>query len=172
MLCGATNYPLSLGGPSICPSCDCGNPPAAKAKEYYSPNVLSEGTKEKLDELLEGLRFGHKHALEASAASPDGPYDDVYRKGLPKEQGDEDLRRLTLPEWCQALHTSLWGAGDPLPDDERRKIVSYLKQRLRDWQPSILQWALFDESVRMMIVAVLHEVALYEAELAKAPTKP
>ena len=24
VLCGATNYPLSCGGPSICPSCDCG----------------------------------------------------------------------------------------------------------------------------------------------------
>lgn len=25
--CGAVNYPNSLGGPSICPSCDCGFPP-------------------------------------------------------------------------------------------------------------------------------------------------
>jgi len=24
-MCGATNYPMSLGGPYICPSCDCGN---------------------------------------------------------------------------------------------------------------------------------------------------
>jgi hypothetical protein len=23
--CGAVNYPLSMGGPTICPSCDCGN---------------------------------------------------------------------------------------------------------------------------------------------------
>lgn len=23
-VCGATNYPLSIGGPSICPACDCG----------------------------------------------------------------------------------------------------------------------------------------------------
>lgn len=27
IVCGATNYPLSLGGPSICPSCDCGHSP-------------------------------------------------------------------------------------------------------------------------------------------------
>jgi hypothetical protein len=26
-LCGATNYPMSMGGPSICPSCDAGIPP-------------------------------------------------------------------------------------------------------------------------------------------------
>ncbi len=26
VVCGATNYPPSLGGPNICPSCDCGRP--------------------------------------------------------------------------------------------------------------------------------------------------
>jgi len=26
-VCGKTNYPLSMGGPGICPSCDCGNAP-------------------------------------------------------------------------------------------------------------------------------------------------
>lgn len=26
-MCGATNYPLSMGGPSICPTCDCGIDP-------------------------------------------------------------------------------------------------------------------------------------------------
>jgi hypothetical protein len=24
-ICGGINYPLSFGGPDICPSCDCGN---------------------------------------------------------------------------------------------------------------------------------------------------
>ena len=27
MVCGATNYSNSMGGPMICPSCDCGMPP-------------------------------------------------------------------------------------------------------------------------------------------------
>lgn len=27
IICGDTNYLLSLGGPSICPPCDCGIPP-------------------------------------------------------------------------------------------------------------------------------------------------
>jgi ferredoxin len=26
-VCGDTNYPLSCGGPGICPSCDCGIDP-------------------------------------------------------------------------------------------------------------------------------------------------
>lgn len=25
VLCGTTDYPLSVGGPSVCPACDCGN---------------------------------------------------------------------------------------------------------------------------------------------------
>lgn len=25
IVCGKTNYPLSMGGPDICPMCDCGN---------------------------------------------------------------------------------------------------------------------------------------------------
>ena len=25
VVCGLRNYPLSCGGPSICPTCDCGN---------------------------------------------------------------------------------------------------------------------------------------------------
>lgn len=32
-MCGATNYPLSIGGPGICPSCDCGiSPETSKAR--------------------------------------------------------------------------------------------------------------------------------------------
>ena len=27
VLCGVTDYPLSMGGPGICPTCDCGVPP-------------------------------------------------------------------------------------------------------------------------------------------------
>lgn len=27
IICGDTNYPLSMGGSSICPSCDCGIDP-------------------------------------------------------------------------------------------------------------------------------------------------
>ncbi len=27
IVCGATNYALSFGGPHLCPPCDCGIPP-------------------------------------------------------------------------------------------------------------------------------------------------
>ena len=41
VVCGETNYPLSCGGPSICPSCDCGVPPDIKRlrKELFEANL-------------------------------------------------------------------------------------------------------------------------------------
>lgn len=37
-MCGAINYPNSMGGPSICPSCDCGNHPKGPDIIYdYDP---------------------------------------------------------------------------------------------------------------------------------------
>ena len=42
--CGATNYPMSMGGPTICPPCDCGIPPKQvqlqrKLQEALARNV-------------------------------------------------------------------------------------------------------------------------------------
>jgi hypothetical protein len=30
VVCGKIEYPLSFGGPNICPRCDCGLPPIAE----------------------------------------------------------------------------------------------------------------------------------------------
>ena len=35
--CGATGYPLSMGGPSICPACDC-MPPERRVKDLAAEN--------------------------------------------------------------------------------------------------------------------------------------
>jgi hypothetical protein len=37
--CGKTNYPTSVGGPYMCPSCDCGLPPGAEkiAERLFAP---------------------------------------------------------------------------------------------------------------------------------------
>jgi hypothetical protein len=32
VVCGAVDYPLSMGGANICPNCDCGDDPFAKTK--------------------------------------------------------------------------------------------------------------------------------------------
>ena len=37
--CGATGYPISMGGPSICPACDC-SPPERRVKELDEENRL------------------------------------------------------------------------------------------------------------------------------------
>ena len=33
VICGDKNYPLSMGGPTICPSCDCGPPNPRRVRE-------------------------------------------------------------------------------------------------------------------------------------------
>ena len=33
VICGGTNYELSMGGPTICPSCDCGPPNPRQVRE-------------------------------------------------------------------------------------------------------------------------------------------
>jgi len=33
VICDATNYPLSYGGPTVCPSCDCGDFGIKKIKQ-------------------------------------------------------------------------------------------------------------------------------------------
>ena len=35
--CGATSYPLSMGGPSICPACDC-MPPERRVRQLAEEN--------------------------------------------------------------------------------------------------------------------------------------
>ena len=35
--CGGTGYPLSMGGPSVCPACDC-LPPERRVKDLAAEN--------------------------------------------------------------------------------------------------------------------------------------
>lgn len=40
-LCGKMNYPMSCGGPRICPSCDCGHPPeVSNPGGYFGPHYV------------------------------------------------------------------------------------------------------------------------------------
>lgn len=40
--CGGTDYPLSMGGPSICPACDCGIPPGQVKAERELAKTRNE----------------------------------------------------------------------------------------------------------------------------------
>jgi len=53
VICGCTLYPLSMGGPTICPKCDCGH--------FDSATVWQQA------KVIEGLRA----ELEAARKSPD-----------------------------------------------------------------------------------------------------
>lgn len=44
IVCGETDYPLSMGGPSICPSCDCGVDPKMKKLRRELSMALAKNT--------------------------------------------------------------------------------------------------------------------------------
>lgn len=53
VICGATGYPLSIGGPTICPSCDCGNFPQATIVHLQVENGMLKRIVKELEEKLE-----------------------------------------------------------------------------------------------------------------------
>jgi hypothetical protein len=66
-ICGETNYQLSIGGPSICPSCDCGN---------FGPDVVRRLGKVILElrTRIDQLEFDAKMRDIELSAVKDAPY--------------------------------------------------------------------------------------------------
>lgn len=61
------------------------------------------------------------------------------------------------------LHTAWTGSADPLPDDERDRLLAIVHDRLMYWVPSgdaVAPWVAYDEAVRAMLRAVEAEYAL------------
>lgn len=56
VLCGDTDYPPSLGGPGICPSCDCGIPPEVARLRRENERLRQELAEAK-NEALERERW-------------------------------------------------------------------------------------------------------------------
>lgn len=56
--CGATGYGLSMGGPSICPACDC-LPPERRVKHLAEENRM---LRERVAELEQWAREGWGHS--------------------------------------------------------------------------------------------------------------
>jgi hypothetical protein len=73
MICGKVNYPLSTGGPALCPSCDCGD---------FGVTVVERQGKEILD-LRERLTMATENTKES------------FEGYLHRRLGDE-YTRLTL----------------------------------------------------------------------------
>jgi len=84
IICGTTNYSLSMGGPTICPSCDCGD---------FSLSKVQRQAKE-----IERLTLeAHGHAM---AAEELGKY---------LQAKDAEIERLRAAGWA-VVNTS-HGAG-------------------------------------------------------------
>jgi hypothetical protein len=91
-LCGATNYPNSLGGPEICPSCDCGRAPTLK------PPVADPFPVSAIQGALPPLPARKRKQVGLTSASAD--WKAIYQ---PKETSDyHDTRAVAawgLYEW-------------------------------------------------------------------------
>lgn len=59
------------------------------------------------------------------------------------------------------LRTSLWGASDPLSEDEETRYVEFLRSRLAAWEPSTTgRLERYDDAVRELCAAALAEYDL------------
>jgi len=64
-----------------------------------------------------------------------------------------------------ALHGDVRGSGDSLPDDRKAALVQWLRWRVGEgWEPSPRSaYAVYDEAVRSMVMAVLYLVDVRES---------
>lgn len=128
ILCGATNYALSMGGPTICPSCDCGNPPTDhklwnelhKAKEYI--NKLENAIREHRDQKGDDRCWLDDRDLYAV---------------LP--EGNKDISSLPPAEEflgnCKRFHASRQPGGQEYISSQRRidELEKRIKEMAQDW---------------------------------------
>lgn len=105
-ICGLTNYLLSMGGPTICPACDCGNTGPIVIKRQRDEITRLRAEVERLD--VEKITLAEEtHAAEAER--------DRLREALEKE--NQDARRLS---GCLiAIHE----AGDDVPSSVLQSIA-------------------------------------------------
>jgi hypothetical protein len=78
VLCGAVDYPLSTGGPTICCLCDC-SPPEMRVRQLAEENRQLRARAAQMHELY----------LGALGRSPDTPEMTAY------QQASNELRDLT-----------------------------------------------------------------------------
>ena len=67
-VCGKRNYPLSAGGPKICPTCDCGNFTQATVAMQAKRIQELEGKLRKISDVFNTIKLLPDRTLEESSA--------------------------------------------------------------------------------------------------------
>jgi len=92
--CGATNYALSLGGPAVCPACDCGRPdPALVAIR----NAQLTAERDALLSEVRGLREAGLALVEASMDVSSGGVSNHRRTVAAMDERRLALQRILAP---------------------------------------------------------------------------
>ncbi len=75
--CGLTNYPSSMGGYFICPSCDCGNPPRTFSQAVDALYTLPD---KEFEQILKDANFDFYNKIGAPVYSIDEAIDLVTKQ--------------------------------------------------------------------------------------------
>lgn len=184
--CGRTDYPLSMGGPGICPRCDCGNwDPQRLLKELMlvrAALTASEARVRLLEQHLSAMTRGSagEHRLpqmreveEARAAlrkepTPERPR--LYQEAIapseaPYSQADYDRNAIRVPDNVKITVPSIGEAVSPKAGQPAENMV---------WVPR--------EPTKAMVAAASDEndcfsedpdklnLCIYKAMIAAAPS--
>jgi hypothetical protein len=74
---------------------------------------------------------------------------------LARNDNDQRFFEMGVFAICDALHGSWTGASDPLCEDERDRMIGYLRHRLKMWDAGVL--CAYDQSVWLLLDATLRE---------------
>lgn len=79
----------------------------------------------------------------------------------------EDRYAMDVLTVCLTLHESATGAADPLDDDQRKRLTTWLRWRLDSWQEGPPFAAVFDNAVKALCMAALADADREEAAIEK-----
>ena len=74
-------------------------------------------------------------------------------------QREKDDAEPQIFNVCLALHADVHGSADPLPYEERQRLLGWLYERVRNWKPAGRGSVLFDHAALGVCLAVLAEVS-------------
>jgi len=118
-ICGATDYSLSMGGPTICPACDCGPPNPKQVREERECLLSALAARDKENErlrahereLLAALRRSKEAYAECLGENEEDAPPCVGHLAYEEAEAERDALKRQLAErdewWLRSLRESI-----------------------------------------------------------------